>query len=267
MQDIKLDIVNFLLSLCEGYEKKILGRLANRCQVFFIEEFIINNIKKLFIREKIKSGEALAKCKEMNHEPEYFGFVKRGNVYFERACEMDEPAELTERIKSDRMKSSLSQSNLNQSVISMGEREESVYSMQGGKADEVQLTVFGETKLSDDDIDCDIIKGRLEDFIEISDWEKDLFDYYVRSLDFCERRNKSKYQKEGKHIFTLIFKMYSLWMTLAKESKKHQYRLNELITQSNEYHGDFDNQQIVGVVRSRNLKKDSIYRNFFPIFI
>ena len=268
IQEIKLEMLNFQLALCEGYEKKILLRLAGRCQVFLFEEFLITHIKKLFIREKIKTGEVLEKIKETQYPPEAFGFVKRGDVYWERQCEMEETAEIKEIINKGKPQvGAVKTLGLNdfESKFSTGEKEDSIWDQQTMKTSnlESQGTMFGEKRLTNDGIDCDIIKCKAEDFIEIQDWEEDLLNYYKTSEDFSGSRPKSRYHMKGKPMFALIFKMYTLWKILAIESKAHKYRLQEIETQANEYHGEYDTDyKMDGVIRTKNTKKDSI----FPIF-
>jgi len=72
-------------------------RLASRCTVYNIEEFIVKNIKKLFMREQIINGEVTKRLKLYNYgNGVQLGFVQRGMVYWDRSCEMDKPKHLME---------------------------------------------------------------------------------------------------------------------------------------------------------------------------
>lgn len=225
----------------------------------------------MFIREKIKSGEVKKKINELDYGScEEFGFIKRGDVYYERMCEMDKPKHLITSIKNEYeiKKSTTREMIKSRSVVSQADPDQTFILSERTHREEHNIfikyaKIITEHTISNDDIDIDIIKEKVEDFIEITDWKKDLFNYYLKSHDFCDKRAKTESHKEGKPIFALIFKMYTLWRTLARESKKHRYRIKELFTQAKEFHGQFNYNIADGVVRTRAMKKDSINCKFY----
>ena len=91
-------------------------------------------------------------------------------------------------------------------------------------------------------LEPDIIKEKVEDFIEITHWE-DLFDLYKKSKEFSDKREETEDRPEGKNIFGFIFRVWCLWITLSKASKKHKNRYEEVIEQAQEFYGDLPSNQ------------------------
>ena len=228
-------------------------------QVFNIEEFIIKNFKKIFIREKIKSGEVvkiLQENPEIEKNIQFFRSVNFCNE--EKKRRQKEVGSLMNIHDTKLINGIVSRSNNSDTELKDLKNAEKKL-MKGG----VQLDKVNDKTIVDYDLDWDIINDDCENFIEISDWEKDLLNYYLGSIDFSGARLATSDRRAGKHIFKLTFKMFILWKILSTQSKKHKNRQKEVIQQAREYNGEYDLTKAVGIIRDKKMKQNSAHCNFF----